>query len=159
MDLLQMAINMEREGEQYYKKLAESSKGNHLKNVFDGLAEDEKHHAELLEDKCSGKTFEANLEDTTASRSVFKEEDFFEYGIITTAPSQLDVYKLALQKEKESIDLYKKLMGGSAENRELFEFLIRQETKHFEVLDELVKLLNRPNDWAEAPEFGRREEY
>lgn len=159
MDLLQMAIEMELEGEKYYRNLAESSKGNHLKNVFDGLAEDEKHHAELLEDKCAGKTFQGNPEDTTAKRSVFKEEDFFEYGIITTAPSQLDVYKLALQKEKESIDLYKKLMGESSENRELFEFLIRQETNHLEVLDEIVKLVNRPNDWAEAPEFGRREEY
>lgn len=159
MDLLQMAITMEREGEKYYRNLAENSKGNHLKKVFDGLADDEKHHAELLEDKCAGKSFEANMKDTQENRNIFKEEDFFEYGIITTAPSQLDAYRLALQKEKESIDLYKKIMGESAENRQLFEFLIRQETKHFEVLDEIVMLVNRPNDWTEAPEFGRREEY
>lgn len=159
MDLLQMAIDKEREGEKYYRNLAENSKGNHLKNVFDGLADDKRHHAELLEDKCAGKTFEANLEEGQPSRSVFKEEDFFEYGIITTAPSQLDVYKLALQKEKETIDMYKNLREGSSENRELFDFLIRQENRHMEVLDEIVKLVNRPNDWTEAPEFGRREEY
>ena len=62
--------------------------------------------------------------------------------------------------ERESIELYKKLLSESSDDKELFEFLIKQEEEHYRLIEEIVKLVNRPNVWVESAEFGlRREEY
>lgn len=75
--------------------------------------------------------------------------------------SQLDFYRMALKMEKESIDLYTNYLDKAEDSREreLFEFLIRQEEQHYQILDELVVLLSRTEEWVESAEFGIREEY
>ena len=52
--------------------------------------------------------------------------------------------------EKESNDPQSKM---------LFHFLIQQETRHVNLLEELVKQVKRPEEWVESAEFGTREEY
>jgi rubrerythrin len=44
-------------------------------------------------------------------------------------------------------------------DKELFEFLLREERKHLTLFDELVKMLTRPEEWVESAEFGLREDY
>ena len=72
-----------------------------------------------------------------------------------------DFYKIASEKERESIDLYTKYLSNAEEDREkeLFEYLISQEKQHFAVLEELVKLLGHAEEWVENAEFGIRKEY
>jgi len=66
---------------------------------------------------------------------------------------------LALEMEKKSIELYTKLLSEAADDRELFAYLIKQEQGHLAIVEEIIKLVNRPNEWVEAAEFGEREEY
>ncbi len=51
MDVWKFAINMEKEGEKYYREQAEKNKGGKLGTVLSSLAEDEKMHADVLEKK------------------------------------------------------------------------------------------------------------
>lgn len=44
-------------------------------------------------------------------------------------------------------------------DKKIFEFLIEQESDHYKVLEQLIELVNRPNDWVESAEFGVRKEY
>ncbi len=46
----------------------------------------------------------------------------------------MDVYKAALENEKQSIDLYKKLLSESGSESELYNYLIAQEEEHCEGL-------------------------
>ncbi|HWQ41417.1 MAG TPA: rubrerythrin, partial [Desulfosporosinus sp.] len=40
-----------------------------------------------------------------------------------------------------------------------FEYLIKQEEDHYTIIEQLVSLLSRPEEWVESAEFGVREEY
>jgi len=75
--------------------------------------------------------------------------------------SQFDFYRIALEKEKKSIDLYTEYKSKASEDKEkeLFDFLIKQEEQHYAVLDELSTMLRRTQDWIENAEFGVRKEY
>lgn len=161
MNSFEFAINMELDGERYYKEQAEINKDNGLNAVFLLLAKDEENHARILQNKFSKLSYE--LQDNnilSKSKNVFKGIKDFKSGI-RELPKQLDLYRAALEKEKLSIDLYKKLLDEATEDQEksLFEYLVKQETDHFAILEELGLLVSRPDEWVESAEFGIREKY
>ena len=161
MNNLEFAINMEREGENYYTGQAEKNKNNSLHPVFLMLSKDEGIHAGILQKKSDGLSY--TLEENSTLRdakNVFQGIGDFASEIRET-PNQLELYTEALAIEKQSIDLYEKLLSETTdeESEKLFEFLIKQEIDHFTVFEELILLLSRPNEWVESAEFGTREEY
>ena len=161
MNNLEFAIKMEKDGEKYYTEQAEKHESNGLKNLFLMLANDERSHAKVLTNK-----FLALPYDLTTSISDPQKENVFK-GVgdfkdeINKIPSQLDLYRTVLDMEKKSIDLYTQMLSESKweHDKELFEFLIIQETKHFTLFEEIVALVTRPEEWVENAEFGVREDY
>lgn len=160
MNVLEFAINMELEGEKYYKKQAEKNNDNGLKNIFLILAKDENDHAKILQNKSNNLPYELNNNETlSAVKNLFEGIKDFKNEIKQT-PEQLDLYRAALEKENESIQLYEKLLSEANDDKskDLFKFLINQEKDHYTTLDELVSQLNKCNDWVESAEFGLRPE-
>lgn len=160
MNVLEFAINMELEGEKYYNKQAENNNDNGLKNIFLMLAKDENDHAKILQNKSNNLPYELNNNETLSeAKNLFKGIKDLKNEIKQT-PEQLDLYRAALEKEKESIHLYEKLLSEAIDDksRDLFKFLINQEKDHYTTLDELVSQLNKCNDWVESAEFGVRSE-
>ena len=68
---------------------------------------------------------------------------------------------MALEKEQESLKFYQDLYAVASEeqSKTVFQYLINQEDKHCVILEELVKLVSRPDEWVESAEFGKREDY
>jgi rubrerythrin len=157
MDILEYAIKMELDGEKFYLDLALENRDNSLHTVFLSLAHDEANHAQIIRKKKEG--VKAAFTEAEANvKNVFSDPAGFKFG--KSNPGQVDAYREALKKEQESIDLYKKLMSESEEgDRELFSFLIEQEKEHYRLLEEIIRMVNRPNEWVESAEFGIREEY
>ena len=161
MNALEYAINMEHDGEKYYTEQAERNRNNSLHTVCSMLANDENRHARLLIKKAGDLPYDlVNMDACSATKNIFKDIGDFK-SEIKTMPSQLDFYAMALEKEKQSIDLYTDFLckSGSDDEIKLFEFLIRQEKQHYEIFDELVTLLSHAEDWVENAEFGIRKEY
>jgi len=161
MDVLQFAIDMELDGERYYREQAAKNAGNALHVVFGLLADDEAKHAGILQNRMDGKTYALKPhEQLTRQMSLFAEQEKPDEPE-NLAPDQADAYHAALQKEQQSIDLYSDLRGkaNDAETEALFDFLIQEETMHRHILTEMYHHLNRPREWVEAAEFGVREEY
>lgn len=161
MNSLEFAINMELEGEQYYIQQAETNKNNGLHSVFLLLANDEKNHANILRNKSKDLPFELNQNSAlTQSKSIFKElaQD---KNQIKQSSTQLDLYKSALATEKISIELYKELLNNvvDEQEKELFQFLVQQEEEHYTIIEEIITLLTKPEEWVESPEFGIRKDY
>ena len=74
---------------------------------------------------------------------------------------QIDVYRLALVKEKESVEIYEKMLA-QAQNpqaKAVIERLLKEEQSHAEAIDEIVDLLNKVSDWVESAEFNHTESY
>ncbi|MBN1623715.1 MAG: ferritin family protein [Clostridia bacterium] len=157
MDALEFAINLEHEGEAFYRNQADLNRDNQLYGMFVSLAEDEHMHAAILSKKANelGKLPQSNLPEDL---SIYKSESYFksEYSEV---PDQLEFYRKALSKEQESIDLYTRLMSENRANEKLFEYLINQEEKHYNLIYDLITLLERVESWVESPEFGVREDY
>lgn len=160
MNSFEFAINMELDGEKYYIEQAKINKENSLNTVFIMLAKDEANHAKIFQNKLNELSYDLKSNNTISEfKSVFKEIGNYK-NEIKKIPNQLDLYRAALEKEKQSIELYKKFLSEATDDKEkqLFEYLIKQEGDHFAILEELVLLINRSDDWVESAEFGIREE-
>ena len=161
MNILELALTLELDLERYYKEQAELNKGNGLNSVFSMLARDEGNHADILKMNSEKIDYELKDNDTLVeTRKIFEKINDFKSDI-KDVPSQFDSYRMALDKEKQSMDAYEKLLAEAKDEKvkTMFRYLIKQEKEHYEILDELVELLNRPDDWVEAAEFGLRKEY
>ena len=161
MNDLKFAIQMELDGEAYYRRQASVKENKGIRSVCLLLANEEKHHGELLKKTYAGKL--ENLVDSDVlaeAKSIFRDLRDIKVDGVEKA-SQLDFYRIALEKEEESIDLYSHYLsqaeGGEA--KQLFEFLIKQEKRHFAILQAFVDFVKRPEEWVENAEFGIREDY
>ncbi len=160
MNTLDFAIKMEVDGEKYYSEQARLNQNSSLEVVCRMLAKAEQRHAELLQSMLDGLTFELSDEDSyTKIRNIFEDIGDFKSHIKKT-PGQLDFYRAALEKEKQSIDLYTSLLKDAVDlnEKELFKYLIEQEKEHFSIIDELVTMLRHAEEWVESAEFGLRNE-
>jgi rubrerythrin len=161
MEIMQFAIAMEKDGEAYYREQAARNAGNALRVVFELLAKDEARHAQLLQNMQDDVAYELESDNAlTKQISLFRGTEDFQ-SAVRELPDQAELYHAASEKERQSIELYGDLKNKAADgvSRELFGFLLREEQKHFTLLDELFRHVNRPKEWVEAAEFGVREEY
>ena len=161
MDVLQFALEMEIEGEHYYRRQSAMFSTTPLKPVFDLLAKDEAKHADILRSKMDGMAYELKEDEQLSNqKNLFsglkdykpqKEE----------MPDQATLYHAALELEQRSIELYTDLRAkaADAQTQALFDFLVQEETRHHQILEDMFRFVNRPNEWVEAAEFGLREEY
>ncbi len=161
MSSLEFAINMELEGRAYYLEQADLCQSNELRTIFLILADAEQQHADLLLRR------QREEEVTLKEDSIVKEKNSFFHNLADFKPDvpralkQLDVYQYAAEQEQKSIELYQGMLekAEDSKDKELFTFLIKQETEHLHLFEDLVILLTRPEEWVESAEFGIREEY
>ncbi len=167
MDVFDFALQMELDGEKYYRDLAEKVKHDDLKKVLEGLAEDEQRHYKIIQ-LAQSQTFHSIADSSLNSiPNVFsrnKDKAFVPEKelIAKLKDEQSDVYRAALLKEEESVALYKKLQEDSKqpEAKRIFEKLMQEEKKHVEVIENIIEMLNHVNDWVEAAEFNpKRDAY
>lgn len=159
MNSIELAIQMELDGKRFYLQQAERTEDSGLKSIFHTLAEEESIHARILKSK--EETLPYELVDTYSEiKNIFMEIGEHK-SLIKQLPDALDVYNLALANEQKSLDLYREMLGEAKDEKEkkIFEFLIEQESDHYKVLEQLVEMVNRPNEWVESAEFGLRKEY
>ncbi len=161
MNYLDFAIQMELDGEKYYREQAEKNKGTALYTIFTLLAKDEKFHAETLRKKADKLPYELTDKNALSEyENVFKNMDDFKQSI-KASPDQIDAYRMALEKEKESIELYEKMISqaNDSQSEELFKYLITQEKSHYKIFDELVHHLRHAHEWIESAEIRHTEKY
>lgn len=167
MNVFEFALQMELDGEKYYRDLAESVNYDDLKKVLEGLAEDEQRHYQIIQ--LAQKQTVQHLEENPSLKKIqnvfatHKNKEFFTNNnelIAKLKDEQSDVYRAALVKEKESVELYRKLSEQSEkqEEKKVFETLMQEEEKHVEVIVNIIDMLNNVNDWVEAAEFNHRDD-
>ena len=161
MDVLQFALEMEMEGERFYRRQSAKFATTPLKTVFDILAKDEAKHAEILQSKMDGTAYVLKADEQLSNqKNLFsglkdykprKEE----------MPDQAALYHAALEIEQRSIDLYTDLRAkaANAQTQALFDFLVQEESRHYQIMEDMFRFVNRPNEWVESAEFGLREVY
>lgn len=159
MDIFKYAINLETEGEKFYRELAEKTNHTGIKNIMNMLADDELKHKKIFENlKNDYKVVYAPTEILSKAKSIFKgikAEDFL------NSSKELAIYEKALEFEQKSINIYKEELNKQEDiiPIELLLELIEEEKKHYNLVDNIIKLLKRPEEWVESAEFNHLEKY
>lgn len=162
MNVFEFAMQMEKDGEKYYRELAAKAEDPGLKKIFTSLADDEVQHYEILKEmneKSVVSKTESNI--LESARNIFQEMK--ERGATTIAKelSHSDAYRKALKGEEESFTFYERKAEESTDPVEKKTLLIfaREERRHYRLIENIVEFVSRPEEWLENAEFSRLDEY
>ena len=159
MELFDVAIKMETEGAAFYRDLARKTSSEGFRNIFTMLAEDEDRHKATFEAMKANTSVPASTSDASVrATEIFKQfskEDFL------AEENQLSLYEEALEIELKSIEFYSEQHEAvtDVKQKRALAKIIEEERRHYDLLDDIIVMVERPDSWVEHAEFGVREEY
>ncbi len=164
MNIYDYALQMEKDGETFYRELAGKCQSKGMTAIFTMLANEEaKHYNIITQLQNQGEI--SPLVDTTVLENVkniftgMKEEK----ADIRFDSSELESYRKAMAIEEMSWKFY---LGKSAESGEeklkkIFLYLAGEEAKHLRIIENIVEFVARPEpgNWLENAEWHHLDEY
>ncbi|MCX5726353.1 MAG: ferritin family protein [Candidatus Saganbacteria bacterium] len=162
---LKIALEMERMGYDIYMNAAKKTKNKLGRETLEAIARKELDHMEAIK-MFSRKLGGGSIDIESAIKAIGPMgKKAYILLIMEKLQSELDkkmkpdsdlekAYEAAMGLEREAYDFYKKLAGeaGDKETKKFFEFLIKEENIHYELLQETLEYLNRPGDWFKEKE-------
>lgn len=74
--------------------------------------------------------------------------------------SEVDLYRKAQEIEQKTRDFYREKSGEvNGGQREILLKIANEEQKHFDILENIIQMVLRPETWLENAEWYRLEEY
>ncbi|MHC4293892.1 MAG: ferritin-like domain-containing protein [Planctomycetota bacterium] len=157
MNIFDYAMQIEKEAEGF----ADKTSNEGFAKIFTMLAEEEIVHFRIVEEMKNEVPVElSESEILTDAKNIFsrisqKKEEF------EIETDQVELYKKARGIEQASRDFYleKAVEVDDAFQKEVFENLADQEQKHYFLLDNIIELVVRPEQWLEDSEWHHLDEY
>jgi len=164
MNIYDYAIQMEKDGEAYYRELGQKSKHEGLQYIFTLLADEEVSHYTILEEmrdahpEATLSAKEKDLLDSAKNIFVEMKENLAETNFDLP---QADFYRKALKTEEKSIEYYLEMSEKveSDAHKAIFKKLATEEKKHKFLMEYLVDFISRPITWLEDAEFNHLSDY
>jgi rubrerythrin len=155
---LAISIEMENRGFSFYKDSAKNTADEITKSVFEFLANEELKHIEAINMFYKSEIAAAALDfDKLITSSTSKSIDkkimrlFKELGKKTSVDkSDIEIYRSACNLEKNSERFYRKAAAQATKSdiKKLFKFLIKEEMRHFHMLDDFRAFLVNLEKWS-----------
>ncbi len=160
MDIFEYAMQMEKDGEAYYRQLVRQVANKGLKTILTMLADEEVKHYNAIDKMKIG---ESQMTETTIladAKNIFVQLKDSGEGFDIEI-NQVDLYKKAQDIEEKSQNFYLEKANevGQDYQKELFLKLAEEEKKHYFLLDNIIEFVSRPEYWLENAEFYHLEEY
>lgn len=161
MNVYQFAMQMEKDGEAYYRECAAKTASAGLRNILLMLAGAEAAHYELFRRMEARE--EAVLPDSAllaGVKNVFAEIRERE-GFPAVSSSEIDLYRKAQELERRSWELYDGHAAQAASPAEklTFERIAVEERRHYRILEGIIDFVSRPQLWLENAEWTHLEDY
>lgn len=160
MDIFEFAQQMEKDGENYYRELVGKTDNKGLRNIFTMLADEEVKHYNIIQGMKEGQYNITETKILNNAKNIF--EDMKEGGEeFTSEGDEIKLYQKAQDIEKRSRDFYAEKAGEAEQNeqKEIFQKLSSEESKHYFLLDNIIEFVSRPQLWLENAEWYHLEEY
>lgn len=162
MDVFDFAMKMETDAEAYYKKLAEQTNIEGIRNIFLDLAADEKKHFELFKSLKS----RADIPPIRDSAALNNAKNTFEQ-LLQAKPAPTDIqgdlaaYRHAMHMEAEAARAYEEARERETnpEVKNLLQRVIDEEQKHYNIIQNVYDFVNAPNEYLSWGEFSNLEEF
>ena len=150
-EVFEMALQIERNGEKFYRDSAKKVKDSEAQDLLTGLADMEIEHQKVFKSMKAAltpadqkaMTFDPTNEAGLYLASLANTKVFFEKDI---EPSKLEgIFKSALAAEKDSIAFYlgMKDVVPKGSGRQKIEDIIKEEMRHIRILGERLAALKR----------------
>ena len=161
MNIYEFAKEKEKYSENYYRDLSEKCQNKGLKSIFSMLADEELKHFNMVKEmEQKGRPSIAETPILSDAKKIFqKMKD--EKDIAGCGESQIDLYSDARKFEEESRDLYNKKAEEVDDEfqKNLFKKMAGEEQKHYNLMENIIQLVQRPERWLENAEWHHLEEY
>lgn len=161
MDIYEYAMQMEKDGENYYRDLVKKISNKGLQKILGMLADAEVAHFDILQKiKNSEKAQMVDTPILSNVKNIFvkMKEERDTSGIHTT---QIGLYKKAQEIEEKSQKFYLDRAGEVNEpsHKDLFLKIAGEEKKHYFILENIIDFVSRPYTWLEDAEWYHFDEY
>lgn len=155
MDMFAFSIQMEKDAEALYRKMAAEAPVEGMKKVLLMLAEDEVRHRVAIEN-LQKKLAVGNVEGVALDIKTVFDEMKQDKDVTNISVSAVEDYRKAVEIEKRGMEFYKEKFTETEdpENKKLFEILMRQETYHYKTVENLLDMVQKPDWWVENAEFN-----
>lgn len=156
---LATALKMEQSGYDIYMKAAKKTSNTLGKSTLEAIAAKELDHIKAIKDFAKKNLDKAIADINPADKKGYIKPimEKLEKSLDENVKPDSDLneaYKAALELEKRSYDLYKSLKQKSSGDKEkrFFDFLMKEENMHYELLNETLEYLDNPGNWYREKE-------
>jgi len=157
LETLNKALEMEEKGYKFYKDAAKKSRNNMTTRTFDFLADNETLHIEAIKNFYNtlkkGKSPSIKLKDVKDKR--IEDLDIFSKSIsalkekVKTVDDDKKAYEFAMEFENNGYKYYEDTLkeAKGEELINLLKFLLKEESKHYDLLMNAYTYLTDSHNW------------
>ena len=162
MNIFEFAMQMEKDGEEFYREIANKSNNAGLQKIFNTLADEEVAHYNTfkkLSQNASTEVHQTTIADKV--NNIFIELKAAGGLDISAETPQTEAYEKALEAEKASYTFYEEKAAETDDPKEkdILLSLAREERYHYRVLENIIEFVSRPQQWLENAEYANLAEY
>ena len=166
MNILDFALKMERDGEEFYRRLAADSSPAGLRAIFGLLADAEARHWLIVADMKAQRPTELGetpvLDQAKTLFEQLQDKTPADLADPNATDPQVQLYREAKDIERRSMEFYAE-KAAEVENAEHASVLLRlaeEEKRHYWIMHNLVEHVGRPDHgWIEFAEWNHMEPY
>lgn len=162
MNVFDFAMQMETDAEAFYRQLASKSPVAGIKKIFTDLAEDEQKHYQIFRNLKNAMD-NAQLQESRVldnARNVFA--DLLEKKAdVAVMQDNLEGYRYAMKLEADGARFYEDA-ARREKDPEIAKLLLRvagEEQKHFNIVENVYRYVNAPNEYLAWVEFSNLDEF
>ena len=157
MDIYEFALKMEKDGQDYYRKLANDCQDVGVKAILQMLADEEVKHFEILQAMQKNADIAHKSPETMAQVKNIFEQMLERKESLQLNRKQSDLYRKAHDIEVESGKFYREKASEMSmdKDRDLLIMLAVEEERHAEILANLADFVAQgdPGRWLEDAEW------
>lgn len=159
MNIYEFAMQMEKDGENFYRNLASKVSNLGLQNILNMLAEDEVKHYDIFSRLSMDQ--DADLSETEVlarTKNIFRQ---MSDSPLDPHLGETELYRQAQKLEEKSERFYREKAEQVKETgaKELLLKIAAEERKHYFLLENIINFVSRPKTWLENAEFNHLDEY
>jgi rubrerythrin len=158
-DALRFALEFEKKGEKFYRQSVDRAINDQAKKTLQFLADEEIKHSQKIEEfnQALLNNHSFDIEKECSSELSERLHSFIDQYVknktkeIGELSTDLEIYQSAMDMEKYGHDMYKSALKSSSETKikKFFQFLVDEETLHYQLLAASKKYLEDPSYYFE----------
>jgi rubrerythrin len=159
-EAIQVAIQLEKDGRQFFEKAAEETKNELGKKMFLKLASDEVRHLvtfeKMFKSLADPKTWKELLKETPPrERMPYFSEKAESRSPVEKGAGEVEALRQALEVERKAIDFFKEVakQASDPEASRIFEIIAEEEVSHYDLIQAQIDSVTNAGFWFDVGEF------